>query len=168
MLWLSWNYHGLWTYKDELSSKIMLQLGVFFCVLYIQIFFRVFPNSIFKLPSMTCLLFTRFPAEKKVQVPNFVGDSYHYLRGLSSLLFTIPLIFHAPFIRYFLPSIRWMTILTYARWINVLFTCHKGCSRVIPLSSGSSSAGGWLLLLTLCRSLQTVCKPWGPWCTSLG
>lgn len=106
--------------------------------------------------------------KKKLQVPNFVGDSYHYLRVLSSLLFTIPLIFHSPFIRYFLPSVRWMTILTYARWINVLFTCHMGSSRVIHLSSGSSSAVGWLLLFTLCRSLQIGCKPWGRWCTSLG
>lgn len=109
-----------------------------------------------------------FQLKKKLQVPNFVGDSYHYLRVLSSLLFTIPLIFHAPFIRHFLPSVRWMTILTYARWINVLFTCHMGSSRVIHLSSGSSSAVGWLLLFTLCRSLQIGCKPWGRWCTSLG
>lgn len=135
----------------------------------------VYPNSFqsppkfhFPIPRYDLPIVYQTSSWKKSAVPNFVGDSYHYLRGLSSLLFTIPLIFHAPFIRYFLPSIRWMTILTYARWINVLFKCHMGSSRVIPLSSGSSSAVGWLLLLTLCRSLWIVCKPWGPWCTSLG
>lgn len=158
---------AFWTYKDELSSKIMLQfLNFFFGLLYIQILLRVFPNSTFLFPSMTCLLFTRLPAEKKVQVPNFVGDSYHYLRVLSSLLFTIPLIFHALFIRYFLPSIRWMTILNYARWINVLFTCHMGSSRVINLSQLFFSSG--LPSLTLCKSFKMGCKPWGLWSTSLG
>lgn len=90
-------------------------------------------------------------------MPNFVGDSYHYLSVLSSLLFTIPLIFHAPFISHFLPSIRWMTILTHARWFNVSFTCHMGSSRVIHPSSGFSSAwgqavAGWIVLAAPCSS----------------
>lgn len=143
----------------------------------LQYFFVYCISKSFSEPSQIPLSYSQvwlaycwpdFQLKKKLQVPNFVGDSYHYLRVLSSLLFTIPLIFHAAFIRYFLPFIRSMTILTYARWINVLFTCHMGSSRVIHLSSGSSSAVGWLLLFTLCRSLQIVCKPWGPWCTSLG
>lgn len=73
--------------------------------------------------------------KEKLQMPNFVGDSYHYLSVLSSLLFTTPLIFHVLFISHFLPSVRWMTILTRARWFNVLFTCHMGSSKVIhPLA----------------------------------
>lgn len=95
--------------------------------------------SISRSLSVTYLLFGRTPEEGSCRCLT-LSVSHITVSGLSSLLVTVPLIFHAPFFSNFLPSIRRMATLARARWCKAW--CMGG-SQGNSFHLGLLAEGGW-------------------------